>query len=295
MHQKIIEDKSRKNKNIFSSSFTFTILSKLFQGYRPSQIAAQLGVTPQAINYHTDNMIDAGLIRKDRGNRIGWVIEEKGLFILKQKLTGSVNSFNIYQTTRLIPTRLDNLSFEFKVLSPIPSDSNQSWREINNRVSKCSFKYDTHTVELIRSEKGSAMLIHMDKKYCFDWISELINQYNLALHYARQAEIKFSIKVSDFGRAVKRPHIAFEEDLIAFFTAASHTAEINTDEASKAWIDSSSGLGEFETDDAAYAYLYLMMPKTIEKIANTSDLVLKYSSAAVRYEQYYHPFLTLNN
>lgn len=297
MHQKMIEDKSRKNKKIFSSSFTFPILSKLFQGYRPSQIAGQLRVTPQDINYHTEKMIDAHLIAKDRdkNNRIRWRVKEKGLFILKQKATGSVNSFNNYQTARLIPTRLDNLSFEFKILSPIPSNSNLSWREINNGVSKCSFKYDTHTVELIRSEKGSAMLIHMDKKYCFDWTSELINQYNLALHYAKQAEIKFGIKVSDFGRAVKRPHIAFEEDLIALFTAASHTAQINTDEVSKAWIDSSNGSGELETDDQSYAYLYLMIPKTIEKIANTSYLVLKYSSAAVRYEQYRHPFLTINN
>jgi hypothetical protein len=175
-------------------------------------------------------MVDADLIYKDKSNGIRWKLTQKGLFILKQKLTGSVNSFNIYQTTRLIPTRLDNLSFEFKVLSQIPFDSNLRWREINKGVYKCSFKYDTHTVELIRSEKGSAMLIHMDKKYCFDWISELINQYNLALHYAKQAEIKFSVKVSDFGRAVKRPHIAFEEDLIALFTTASHTAEIKIDE-----------------------------------------------------------------
>src|SRR5215218_4900091 len=115
----MIEDKSRKNKNIFNSSFTFPILSKLFNGYRPAQIAAQLGITPQAVNYHTDNMIDAGLIRKDKGNRIRWVVEDKGLFILKQKLTGSVNYLNSYQTrpvARFIPTRLDNISFVFKIL-----------------------------------------------------------------------------------------------------------------------------------------------------------------------------------
>lgn len=109
----MIKDMTRKNKNILNSSFTFPILSKLFNGYRPAQIAAQLGVTPQAVNYHTDNMVHAGLIRKDKGNGIRWVVETKGLFVLKQKATGSVNSFNNYQT-RTIPTRLDNLSFEFK-------------------------------------------------------------------------------------------------------------------------------------------------------------------------------------
>jgi hypothetical protein len=136
------------------------------------------------------------------------------------------------------------------------------------------------------------MLIHLNKKYCFDWTSELINQYNLALHYSKQAAAKFGLQISDFRKALKSPHIAFEENLILLFTAASHTAEIKTGEVSKAWIDSSNGLGELETNDGNYAYQYLMMPRTVEKIANTCDSILKHS---VRYEQCYHPFLTMNN
>src|SRR5688500_9280715 len=107
----------RKNKDILNSSFTFSILSKLYNGYRPAQIAAQHDITPQAVKYHTDKMISAGLIRKVKGSKIGWILEHKGLFILKQKVTGSVNSFTNYQTpvARVIPTRLDNLSFKFKI------------------------------------------------------------------------------------------------------------------------------------------------------------------------------------
>ena len=286
---------TRKNKNILNSSFTFPILSKLFSGYRPAQIAAQLSVTPQAVKYHTDNMANAGLIRKDKDNGIRWVVEEKGLFVLKQKATGSVNSFNNYQT-RTIPTRLDNLSFEFKIQSPISEDSHLTWTEIKNGVYKCSLKYsNSHTIELVKSKNGSVMLVHLDKKYCFDWYKELVNQYNLAIQYARQAAVHYTIEISDYGKPIKRPHIAFEEDLIAHFTAASHTAEIKTNEAGKAWIDSSNGLGEFETDDPGYAYLYLTMPKTVEKIANTSDAILKRTNAPMRYEQCYHPFQTMNN
>jgi hypothetical protein len=55
------------------------------------------------------------------------------------------------------------------------------------------------------------MLIHLDKRYCFDWTMELINEYNLALHYARQAATKLSIQISEYGKMVKRPHIAFEK------------------------------------------------------------------------------------
>ena len=282
-------EKTRKSKNFFSSHFTFPILSKLHQGFRPSQIADQLGVTPQDIYYHTDGMIEADLIYKDRSNGIKWKLTEKGTFILKQKATGSVNHFNSYQTGP-IPIRLDNLSFEFKILNPIPANPNLEWNEMKNDVLKCSLKYVTYTVELIKAENGSAILIHLGKKYCLDWTSELINQYNLALHCARQSATKFSIQISDFGKMVKRPHIAFEGDLIALYTAASHTAEI--DEKSRAWIDSSNGQGEVGTDDPSYAYLYLMMSRTIDEIAKVAATT---SRQIIGYERYYHPSLTVNN
>jgi hypothetical protein len=283
-------EKTRKSKNFFSSHFTFPILSKLHQGFRPSQIANQLGVTPQDIHYHIDRMIEAGLIYKDTSNGVLWRLTEKGTFILKHKLTGSVNSFNIYQT-RPIPIRLDNLPFEFKITNPIPINPNLRWKELDNDVYKCSLKYDTYTIELIRSEKSAFMLIHLDKKYCFDWTRELINQYNHALLYVKQAATKFSLQISEVGKIVKRPHIAFEKDLIALFTAASHTAELKT-ETSRAWVDSSNGPGEFETDNIDYAYQYLTMPRTIEEIAN---MTLTTSRQIIGYERYYHPGLTVNN
>jgi hypothetical protein len=128
----------------------------------------------------------------------------------KTKGHRSVNSFNNYQT-RPIPIRLDNLTFEFKILSSIPTNLVLKWNELNNGVSKYSMKYDTYTLEIIRSEKAAVMLIHLDKRYCFDWTRELINEYNLALHYARQAATKLSIQISEYGKMVKRPHIAFEK------------------------------------------------------------------------------------
>jgi hypothetical protein len=105
------------------------------------------GVTPQDIYYYTERMIDADLIAKDTSNGIKWRLKEKGKFLLKQKLTGSVNPFNNYQT-RSIPVRLDNIAFEFKILSAIPTNTHFKWNEMKNDVSKCSLKYDSYTVEL---------------------------------------------------------------------------------------------------------------------------------------------------
>jgi hypothetical protein len=160
-------------------------------------------------------------------------------------------------------------------------------------VFKCNLRYDNHTAELIRSEKdGSILIIHLGSKYCFDWPTQLIEAYELSRHYAKQTAIQYRLELSDYGNLEKRPHIAFEEDLIAFSIAVSHTAEVKADETSRAWIDSSNGQGEFETDDPDYAYQYLIMPRTVQEIAN---LVSATSTQIMGYERYYHPSLTINN
>ena len=118
----------------------------------------------------------------------------------------------------------------------------------------------------------------------------------MPVHYARQAAVQFRLEISETGYPVKRPHIAFEEDLSALFIAASNTAEIKTREADegpecRAWIDSSNGAGELETNDPDYAYLYLMMPKTVDEIAEALRRINKY----IGYELFYHPLKTVNN
>ena len=57
-------------------------------------------------------------------------------------------------------------------------------------------------------------------------------------------------------------------------------------------IRHSNGQGEFETDDPDYAFQYLIMPRTVQEIAN---LVSTTSTQIMGYERYYHPSLTINN
>jgi len=61
-------------------------------------------------------------------------------------------------------------------------------------------KHNDHTIKLVRSENGedgSAMLIHLSKKYCSDWTRELINLYNLATNMLerllRSLQLKYQI------------------------------------------------------------------------------------------------------
>jgi DNA-binding MarR family transcriptional regulator len=285
------EYNSKKNKNIFNSNFTFRILAKIQSGFRPSQIAGQLGVTPQDIHYHTEKMVKADLITKGTANGIKWDLTEKGKILLKQKATGSVNSFN-----SKIPIRLENVSVVFKINGQVPDNDILHWTNIKNGVSKCTIRKNDHTVELVRSDKdGSVVLIHLSKQYCFNWTRKLFSLAYIALHYAKQAATQFGIRISDFGSLIKRPHTAFEKDSIALFIASSQTAEIKTREGEdgyRAWIDSSNGAGELETNDDEYAYDYLMMPKYVREIADTITIVRKQT---IEYERHYHPILTRNN
>jgi predicted transcriptional regulator len=87
------KDVSKKDirgiRNAFNSSkYSLRILSKIYYGCRPSQIARQLGISVQNVNYYTSNLIDLKLIEKviDRSG-IAWKVTERGLFILKQFIT----------------------------------------------------------------------------------------------------------------------------------------------------------------------------------------------------------------
>jgi hypothetical protein len=44
-------------RSILNLEYTLHILSGIDRGYRPSQIAGQLGISPQLINYYTDTRL----------------------------------------------------------------------------------------------------------------------------------------------------------------------------------------------------------------------------------------------
>src|SRR3712207_8608900 len=69
--------------------------------------------------------------------------------------------------------------------------------------------------------------------------STLFPYTTLFRSYASQTATKFSIQISDYGKMVKRPHIAFERDLIACYLAVSYTAEIKTKDRKSTRLNSS--------------------------------------------------------
>ncbi|MGH9985909.1 MAG: hypothetical protein ACRD8W_18365 [Nitrososphaeraceae archaeon] len=111
----------RKTKHILTSRYGLRILAKIYSGYKPSLIAEQINISAQNVNYYTTILTDLSLIEKvgDRKG-INWKVTERGIFILKQFLRGSVNSNNNNQNNlnslfydSKIPVRLHNVSFAF--------------------------------------------------------------------------------------------------------------------------------------------------------------------------------------
>ena len=109
------------------------------------------------------------------------------------------------------------------------------------------------------------MEVHLSEVYTFDPYQGLLKQYDIARHHASLAAQRLRFIISDNGRLVKKPHLAFERDLIALYLATFQTAEIDTigeggvRRKDKAWIDSSKGSGELETNDINYACKYLVL------------------------------------
>jgi hypothetical protein len=96
---------------------------------------------------------------------------------------------------------------------------------------------------------------------------------------------------------VKKPHLAFERDLIALYLATFQTAEVSTIKGGegrkgKAWIDFSKGNGEFETNDVNYAYKYLMMPEIVMEIQKAVNRIARQTAV---YERHYQPITSDNN
>ena len=139
-----------------------------------------------------------------------------------------------------IPVRLHNITFSFNIIS-IDGHPSLRWKPINNGVLKCFVKYPNYTLEITKSpsEGESVLEIHLSDEYVFDPLKGLLKQYDLARHYASLAAQRLRLVISDNGNLVKRPHMAFEHDVIALYLATFQTAELTTEEEGKAWIDAS--------------------------------------------------------
>lgn len=93
----------RKTKHLLTSRYGLRILARVHSGYRPSQIAEQLHISPQNVNYYITILTNLNLIEKlDDGEGISWKVTERGLFILKQFLRGSVKSYHNQNNSNIL-------------------------------------------------------------------------------------------------------------------------------------------------------------------------------------------------
>jgi hypothetical protein len=287
------EKQNKRIKNILNSRFTLPILGGIWSGKRPTQIAQSLKISPQALNYYIANLIEVDLICKDKDRNGGlvWRPTPRGSLFLKEKFTRSVNNSRY----GAIPFRLHSVTFSFKINS-MPEDLNLNWISMNNGVTKCVMKFKDHTEEFMKSpnEQGSVLLIHLPHTYSYEPYKAVLKQYDVARYFSALTAQRLNLTIAETGHLINRPHIAFEHDVIAMFLANFETAEVATEGGiSKAWIDSSTGNGELETNDPDYAYDYLKMPQIVIDIWKAAGRIELKTAAGWR--GFYDPTLTENN
>lgn len=91
---------------------------------------------------------------------------------------------------------------------------------------------------------------------------QIIRLYEDARTTAVRTATELRIEISPTGELMKRPHLAFESDVIALYLATFETASTKTkNDKGRAWFDASHGVGELETNDPDYGYKYLTMPE----------------------------------
>jgi hypothetical protein len=298
------EKRKRRIRTAIYDSKHRLVLSKIYFGFRPAEIAKQLRMSPQNINYYIGNLMDLNLISKE-GDKSGisWKVTERGLFILKQFIIQSVDyrtspASYIHNKTR-IPVRLNDICFAFKISSSL-EDLRIQWKVLKNGVCKHTIvkgkKEQGYTIDIIKSPNqwNSIMLIYLNESYTFNILKDIIRLYDEARSIAVLEAHELHINVSNTGELVKRPHLAFERDLIALYLATFETASTNTvNRDGKAWIDASHGQGEIETNDPDYACKYLNMPQhvfeTRTDVSRVKELLLS------GYKIHYDPLLTQNN
>ena len=293
----------RRIRTVLNDSKYRLILSKIYYGYRPTEIAKQLGMSVQNVKYYTDKLMDLRLISKEGGKSgITWKVTERGLFILKQFIIQSVDyqtssASYIHNKTR-IPVRLNDICFAFKINSSL-EDLRIQWETLRNGVCKNTIikrnKEQSNTVDIIKSPNhgNSIMLVYMNERYTLNIFKDIIKLYDEARILAVQVANGLQIFVSNTGELVKRPHLAFESDLIALYLATFETASTTTeDKKGKIWIDASHGLGELETNDPEYTLKYLVMP---ENVSETHEDVRMIKEMMSGYRIHYDPVLTRNN
>lgn len=244
------------NHPLFNRRFIYQrILTSMWNGKGPTQIAGSLHCTPQRLNPYVQELKDKGVIAK-KGYM--WELTPIGRLTVKRILSRGVKPSAKYD---IFYRRVHHTCIGFKV-KEIPHELSI---KLKNGVSKAVIDDlpGVKSVEVIRStnEWESVMEIHLPEVCVMDTDKALIQQMNLARRKALLQAERMRITISEDGFLIGKRQRAFVRDPLAPLLAKHGLAEMETESGGKVWFDSSNGDGELETDDAEYEAKYLMVPE----------------------------------
>lgn len=283
MDEKTVKNVEKQSK-IYRKSFTllYQILIRLINHLYPTQIANQLNMDKQKIFYHVHNLERRGYIKKEFKDAIeNYTLTEKGeklfqeikLFIKSKKSALYVTKSNI---------RSHNLAVKLKIIRSNPNAdfSNELSYNVNpankGKIFVIAFPISM-TVEIYQEN----VIIDFHKFYTQP--TTFMNDFFIRLwkgmlyvndYLARKYDIRldlFEPEIVRFHLANERPDLDNKvKEKVQVTIGLGRKAKVifPSETDAKAWIDKSHGHVDIETNDLLYEEKLLLMPESIDRLAN---------------------------
>jgi len=280
--------RSKKFKSKFyKKSFTsiYRILRCIGKGMYPSQIARQLNLPKQNINYFIRKLEAQGFIKRElRTNIACYVLTDSGVKLLEHLRS---KKFSLPSRKSDTSIRLHNLVIKFPILKDNP---NAKWErvgeEINNWVAKYSVVEFPVGITIKKTPKSIIVYFHQFYTRREQFLSDFYNWVLRGIYYVYFFLLKDKgIQIDLLNAKVIREHIANESPEFNETVPKKKTVEVRfkrkarsifpSVSESRAWIDRSFGNVDIETNDMIYEEKLLLMPEIIyaldKKLAPTLE------------------------
>lgn len=260
------------------------ILQKLHQHLYPAQIARQLDIKKQNVDYHVKNMEAEGLIYQEiKSNITSWKLTESGLRFMQEKRQSQKVSLGV-SDAHTVNIRTHNLKLKLRILSDNPSANltrELEYRAIQKKNWTSEIFLLTYPIGMTVEKTTQSVIINYHEfdckpeSYTRDFVIAMNKGMLFLYDYLAR---KYQIKVDIFAPEILDDHMANPHpELDGSFDKRASTeiglghkasAIYPSKQDGKAWVDFSPGHVEIETNDLPFQQAFLQMPMTVQHLRN---------------------------
>jgi len=273
MKSKPIDRSKKQNKGKIQDDFLlYTLLSKISRGSYPKQIAHDLGLQRQLVEYHIKKLAAKNLLKLNfRTSCCIYELTTAGkteLHRLKAKLSrhGGATSMS----------RFHKLNVKFRIAKDNPQAAWESENQLNNWIQKYSTIQFPIKVTVQKNPDTVVLMFHEYRTSTAMFMTEFMQQVFRGVWFAKHWLGERGIVLDESTAEITDQHLVNErpdlngkiDDKITTAVHLGRPAQglFPMKGVGKAWIDRSQGEPEIETNDMLYEEKLLMMPETVSEL-----------------------------